>query len=114
MHQKLGTGVHRVEIDPRLLPDHIAVRYFRPLAAEVQGRPLIGDLSRPLELVEAGLNELADKLHVVPVVPVGSVPLQHREFLKVRRIYTFIPKIFADLVNPIDSTDDQPFEVSLW
>ena len=46
------------------------------------------------------------EVHVVPIVPVGRVPLHHREVLQVRGIHTLVAEATRDLVDAVHTAGD--------
>ena len=58
-------------------------------------------------------DQLLDPLHLVAIVGVGLVPLQHRELGDVLVGQAFVAEVLAELVDLLQSADDQPLEIEL-
>ena len=53
------------------------------------------------------------QIHQVFEIGIGPVELKHGEFGVVTRRYTFIAEATIDLINPVQATDDQAFQIQL-
>jgi hypothetical protein len=58
-------------------------------------------------------EQVLGERHVVFVVPVRRVELQHREFLEVRRGQAFVAEAARELINTVITADDEPLEIRL-
>ena len=58
-------------------------------------------------------QERLDQVHHVPVVGVRHIPLQHRELGVVLGGDALVSEVAVDLIDPVDSADDQALEVEL-
>src|SRR3954452_8504014 len=94
------------DVDPRLLEDRVAQRHTRPRRREVD-----------LAAVAAGrrhrVHHLLDAAHLVGVVRVGLVPLDHRELGVVLERHALVAEVLAELVDALEAADDEPLEVQL-
>ena len=85
----------------------------RPLRTEVEGDSVEFDGRGPGDFLEGGDDEFTHRRHVVGVVPIGGVPLQHRELLEMRCVDPLVAEVPADLVHPVEPTGHHTLEVGL-
>src|SRR4051794_18827822 len=94
------------DVDPRLLEDRVAQRHTRPRRREVD-----------LAAVAAGrrhrVHHLLDAAHLVGVVRVGLVPLDHRELGVVLERHALVAEVLAELVHALEAAHDEPLEIEL-
>jgi hypothetical protein len=102
-----------VQVDAGGVAHGVAVLHDGPVAAEVEGAALERHLQRAVDLLQHGLHELLHEGHVVAVVPVRRVPLEHRELLQVRGVDALVAEVPAELVHAVERPGDHPLEVRL-
>ncbi len=68
---------------------------------------------RPQHVLRYARHELLDPRHRVAIVGVGLVPLEHRELGLVLVRDALVAEVLADLVDPLETADDEALEVEL-
>ena len=71
-------------------------------------------LERSNTLLDDRTEQLLGEVHVVDVVPVGCVILEHREVLQVRGIHTLVAEHPCKLINTVESRHHAALQISLW
>ncbi len=111
-------GQPRTELDLVARPQLLRFERLReanslPGSLQVEVMTTELHLARADHLSGNGLDERFDPHHRVPVVGVRLVPLEHRELGIVLERNTLVSEVLADLVDPLETTDDQPLQVEL-
>ena len=81
--------------------------------AEVKPLALVFHLGRAGRVEGDLLQQLRREVHQAPVVGVGLVELEHREFGIVLRRDAFVAEVAVDFVDALEAADDQALEVEL-
>lgn len=91
----------------------IPERVSLPGGSEVDLHPLIGDDLFSRHLARDGRDHVLGIVHEVGVVGIGLVELHHGELRVVSGREPFIAEVAVDLVHPLESPHQKPFEIKL-
>ena len=95
------------------LADELGHRHPPPLGREIDRAALDLDLGAAGRFLGGANDQSLGQLHHALVVGERLVGLEHREFGIVTAIEAFVAKDAADLVDPLDATDDELLERQL-
>ncbi len=104
---------HHSQVDPGPAGHLGPIVDLGPAGTEVELGAPVGDGPATDDVVKNSNDHLSDESHVVAVVPVRRVPLEHGELLEVRGVHTLVAEVTADLKDAVEAADHDALEERL-
>jgi hypothetical protein len=81
---------------------------------EIQLDTLIDNLLSTAGALGKFLHQLVGQVHEIPVVGIGLIKLQHREFWIMPSRQPFVAKVAVNLIHPLKPADHQTLQKQFW
>ncbi len=109
--QRLNIAIGVKNVDLGLVPDTFGQVQPRPGRGQINFLAVVGDLGRAQHLPGNKSDHIFGQAHHIFVIGVGPITLHHGEFRIMLGTDALIAKVFADFINLVKATHNQPLEV---